>query len=209
MATHRRYHQRCGIAHALDLVGERWALLVVRELVLGPKRYTDLGRDLPGISSNVLSNRLDELEHAGVVRRRRLPPPAASWVYELEPILTQLGSWGARSPSLPRDAPLSATSLILSLRTYFDPDASRGITASYELRLGEDRFRATVDRGRLEIVPGSVDQPDATLDTDPATLAQLLYDGRDLAEAARDGALSIQGGPSAAERFLSLFSPGA
>jgi alkyl sulfatase BDS1-like metallo-beta-lactamase superfamily hydrolase len=128
------------------------------------------------------------------------------WGQELEPILTQLGSWGAQSPSLPRDAPLSATSLILSLRTYFDPDASDGISASYELRLGEDRFHATVDHGRFEIVPGSADQPDATLDTDPATLAQLLYDGRDPAEAVRDGDLKIQGDTSAAERFLTLFS---
>ena len=101
----RSYEDGCAAAHALDLIGERWALLVVRELLLGPKRFTDLRAGLPGISPNVLSQRLDELERVGVVRRRRLLPPAASWVYdltpwgqELEPIILQLGRWGARSP---------------------------------------------------------------------------------------------------------------
>src|SRR5450756_2718555 len=107
MAIMRSYHDACGMAHALDLVGERWALLVVRELVLGPKRYTDLRADLPGISTTVLAHRLDELEQTGVVRRRRLAPPAGSTVYELtdwgqelEPVIRQLGRWGARSPTL-------------------------------------------------------------------------------------------------------------
>jgi DNA-binding HxlR family transcriptional regulator/putative sterol carrier protein len=213
MATHRSYNDRCGIAHALDLVGERWALLVVRELVLGPKRYTDLQADLPGISTNVLSHRLDELEHAGVVQRRRLPPPAASSVYELtewgrelEPIIIQLGRWGARSPSLPREAHLGATSLILSLQTYFEPHASDGITASYELRLGEDTFHATVDQGQFEVVRGSADRPDTILEADPVTLFELIYDSRDLAEAVRDGAVTVRGDRSVAEAFLTLFS---
>ncbi|MGH3327547.1 MAG: winged helix-turn-helix transcriptional regulator [Streptomycetales bacterium] len=201
------------MAHALDLVGERWALLVVRELVLGPKRYTDLRADLPGISTNVLSYRLGELERAGIVRRRRLPPPAGSSVYELtdwgqelEPIMKQLGRWGARSPSRPQDAHLSATSLILSLRTNFDPHAADGISASYELRLGEDRFHTKVAEGRFEAVRGGVDQPDATIEAGPVTLAALLYGGRDLAEAIRSGDLSFGGDRSAAERFLTLFS---
>jgi DNA-binding HxlR family transcriptional regulator len=214
MATHRSYNDRCGIAHALDLVGERWALLVIRELVLGPKRYTDLQADLPGISTNVLSRRLDELEHARVVRHRRLPPPAASSVYELtewgqelEPIILQLGRWGARSPSLPRDAHLSATSFILSLQTYFDPHAGSGITASYELRLGEHSFHATVDHGQFHVARESAHQPDVTLEADPGTLFELIYDGRDLEEASRNGALTVQGDKSAAATFLTLFSP--
>jgi DNA-binding HxlR family transcriptional regulator len=128
------------MAHALDLVGERWALLVIRELVLGAKRYGDLKNDLPGISTNLLSHRLDELAPAGVVRRHRLAPPAGSWVHELtdwgrelEPILRQLGRWGARSPAYRPDKQLSVTSFVLSLRTNVDPDEARKVngTSSY------------------------------------------------------------------------------
>src|SRR6185437_13211742 len=113
MTTRRSYGDPCGVARALNLVGERWALLVIRELLLGPKRFTDLRTGLPGVSPNVLSQRLDELERVAVVRRRKLAPPAGSWVYELtdwghdlEPIILDLGRWGARSPFLDRDAEL-------------------------------------------------------------------------------------------------------
>ncbi len=153
MASMRTYCDGCAAAHALDLVGERWALLVVRELLLGPKRFTDLRAGLPGVSPNVLAQRLREFEQAGVVRRRKLPPPAASRVYELtewglelEPVIVGLGRWGARSPSKPRDAALGVDSLVLSFRTMFDPRAAQELKASYELRLGEDVFRAVVDR---------------------------------------------------------------
>src|SRR5919107_1760196 len=194
MATMRTYDDGCAAAHALDLVGERWALLVVRELLLGPKRFTDLRVGLPHASPNVLAERLRELEGAGVVRRRKLPPPAASRVYELtewgkelEPVIVQLGRWGARSPSKPRDAVLGVDSLILSFRTMFDPLAADGLEATYELRLGEDVFRAVVDEGRLEIVRGDAERPDAIIETDAGTLAALIYEGRELAEALRSG----------------------
>ncbi|MEJ7632167.1 MAG: winged helix-turn-helix transcriptional regulator [Rubrobacteraceae bacterium] len=213
MATMRTYEDGCAAAHALDLIGERWALLVVRELVLGPKRFTDLRAGLPGASPNVLSQRLRELEGAGVVRRRKLPPPAASRVYELtewgeelEPVIIQLGRWGARSPSKPQDAPLGVDSLILSFRTMFDPDAADGFDASYELRLGEDRFRAVVEEGRFEIVRGNVDRPEAVIKTDPSTLAALVYEGRSLDEALRSGDAEFSGDRQAVERFLGLFS---
>ena len=163
----RSYDDGCAAAHALDLVGERWALLVVRELLLGPKRFTDLRAGLPNASPNVLAQRLRELEGAGVVRRRKLPPPAASRVYELtdwgmelEPVITRLGRWGARSPSKPRDAALGIDSLILSLRTMFDPRAADGLRATYELHLGEDRFRAVVADGRFEIARGGAQRPE-------------------------------------------------
>src|ERR671915_192738 len=142
MAIKRTYDDSCAAAHALDLVGERWALLVVRELLLGPKRFTDLRAGLPHVSPNVLSQRLRELESAGVVRRRKLPPPAASRIYELtewgeelEPVVISLGRWSARSPSRPRDAGLGVDSLVLSLRTMFDPLAAGKLAATYELRL--------------------------------------------------------------------------
>ena len=212
MATMRTYCDGCAAAHALDLVGERWALLVIRELLLGPKRFTDLRVGLPNVSPNVLAQRLGELEQAGVVRRRKLPPPAASKVYELtdwgmelEPVIVRLGRWGARSPSKPRDAALGVDSLILSFRTMFDPRAVNGLRASYELHLGEDVFRAEVADGRFEIVRGEAERPDATIETDPATLAALVYEGHPLAEALRSGEMKVEGDKSAVERFLTLF----
>jgi DNA-binding HxlR family transcriptional regulator len=209
----RTYCDGCAAAHALDLIGERWALLVVRELLLGPKRFTDLRAGLPGVSPNVLAQRLRELELAGVMRRRKLPPPAAARVYELtewgeelEPVITQLGHWGARSPLRPREAALGVDSLILSFRTMFDPRAADGLRASYELRLGENRFRTVVDDGRFEITRGDDDRPDATIETNPATLAALVYDDLDIEEALRSGDLKIEGSKEAVERFLGLFS---
>ena len=213
MVTMRTYDDGCAAAHALDLVGERWALLIVRELLLGPKRFTDLREGIPKASPNVLAQRLRELERAGVVRRRKLPPPAASRVYELtewgldlEPVVVSLGRWGARSPSKPRDAGLGVDSLILSFRTMFDPRAADGLKASYELRLGEDRFRAEVGGGRFEVERGDADRPDATIETDAGTLAALVYEGRPLEEALRSGEVRIEGDESAVERFLGLFS---
>ena len=208
----RTYNDGCAAAHALDLVGERWALLVVRELLLGPKRFTDLRAGLPGVSPNVLAQRLRELESAGVVHRRKLPPPAASRVYELtewgeelEPVIVRLGRWGARSPSRPCEATLGVDSLVLSFRTMFDPRAADGLKARYELRLGEDRFHAVVDDGRLEIARGGADRPDATIETDSGTLAALVYEGRQLDEALRSGDIKMEGDESAVERFLTLF----
>ena len=208
----RTYRDGCAAAHALDLVGERWALLVVRELLLGPKRFTDLRAGLPNASPNVLAQRLRELERAGVVRRRKLPPPAASRVYELtewgeelEPVIMGLGRWGARSPSRPREAEMGADSIILALRTMFDARAADGIEASYELRLGEDRFHAEVAGGRFEVVRRGAERPDATVETDPGTLAALVFEGRPLAEALRSGGIKVGGSEEAVERFLSLF----
>ena len=208
----RTYCDGCAAAHALDIIGERWALLVVRELLLGPKRFTDLRAGLPAVSPNVLAQRLRELERAGVLRRRKLPPPAASKVYELtewgmelEPVIVRLGRWGARSPSKPRDAALGVDSLVLSFRTMFASHAAEGLRASYELRLGEDVFVAVVDDGRFEIARGSAQKPDATIETDAATLAALVYEGRDLAEALRAGEVKIEGDEAAVERFVRLF----
>jgi DNA-binding HxlR family transcriptional regulator/putative sterol carrier protein len=213
MVTMRTYDDGCAAAHALDLIGERWALLVVRELLLGPKRFTDLRAGLPNASPNVLAQRLRELEAAGVVRRRKLPPPAASRVYELtdwgmelEPVIVGLGRWGARSASRPREAELGVDSLILSFRTMFDAQAAQGLRSSYELRLGEDRFYALVADGRLEVARGGAqEQPDAIIEADATTLAALVYGGRQLEEALRAGDIEIEGDESAVERFIGLF----
>jgi len=213
MASRRTYDDGCAAAHALDLVGERWALLVVRELLLGPKRFTDLRAGLPEVSPNVLAQRLRELESGGVVRRSKLPPPAASRVYELtewglelEPIVVSLGHWGARSPWRSRDAALGVDSLVLSCRTMFDARAAEGLEASYELRLGEDRFRAVVDEDRFEIVRGGTERPDAIVEAeDAAVLRALVYEGRDLVEVLRSGDVRIEGDRQAVARFLTLF----
>jgi DNA-binding HxlR family transcriptional regulator len=208
MATSRTYGDGCAIAHGLDLVGERWALLVVRELLLGPKRFTDLKKGLPNASPNVISERLRELERVGVVKRDKLPPPAGSRVYkltdwgrELEDTVMSLGRWAARSPSQPSGAPIGADSLVLALRARFDADGAKGLRASYELRLGEDRFRIEVSDDEFHIVRGGTDQPDAVIDTDPGTLAAVLWDGRPLAAAE----MRIVGDQAAVERLVRLF----
>jgi DNA-binding HxlR family transcriptional regulator/putative sterol carrier protein len=187
-------------------------LLVVRELLLGPKRFTDLKSGLPHTSPNVLAQRLRDLEAAGVVRRGKLPPPAASKIYELtewgrdlEPVIIALGRWGVRSPTKPPDAELGVDSLILSFRTMFDPDRAEGLDARYEFRLGEDRFRAEVAGGRLEIKRGSVEAPDATVEADAGTLAALVYGDLELGDALGSGDLRIGGDRAMVERFLALF----
>lgn len=212
MSSKRTYEDGCATAHALDLVGERWALLVVRELILGPKRFTDLRAGLPAISPNVLTQRLEELEQAGVLRRRKLPPPAAAWVYELtewglqlENVIMALGRWGARSPVLLQGHPLSVDAVVLSFRTMFSSDAAAGFKATIELRLGEDRFRAIVGKGELELTRGTADAPDAIIETDANTLVMVVYGGRKFADAVREGDLKIEGDKAVAKRFLSLY----
>lgn len=212
MATRRTYGDGCAIAHGLDLVGERWALLVVRELLLGPKRFTDLKRGLPNASPNVISERLRELERAGVVRRAKLPPPARARVYELtdwgrelEETVLSLGRWAVRSPSQPGDAPVGLDSVVLALKTLFDPDAATELRARYALRIGEDRFRIEVSGGRIEIARGSADQPDATIDTELGALSAVIWGGRSLADAQREGEMRIEGDEAVVDRLVSLF----
>jgi DNA-binding HxlR family transcriptional regulator/putative sterol carrier protein len=212
MAATRTYGDGCGIAHALDLVGERWALLVVRELLLGPKRFTDLRGGLPNASPNVLAQRLRELERVGVVQRRRLPPPAGSRVYELtawgrelEPIVLALGVWAVRSPSFPDDCPVGVDSVALALRSLFNPDAAEGLNARFELRLDDDRFRLQIAAGAIEVDRGQADDPDAVIETDVETLRAVLWLGRKLDDAIRARDLRIEGDRSAVTRLVGLF----
>ena len=213
MATTRTYGDGCAVAQALDLVGERWGLLVVRELLLGPKRYTDLRRALPNGSPNVLSQRLVDLERVGVVRRRKLPPPAGVRVYELtewgrglDETVMSLGRWAARSPTPPPAAPIrSADSIILALRARFDSAAAHGLRAGYDLRLGEDRFRVEIADERLEVARGEPARADATISTDPDTIAAVLWGGQSPADARRGGTMTIEGDEAAVERFVRLF----
>lgn len=211
MSTKRRYEDGCAAAHGLDLIGERWALLVVRELLLGPKRFTDLRAGLPGISPNVLTQRLDELERAAIVRRRKLAPPAAAWVYELsewgmelEPVVMSLGRWAARSPSKPQ-AGLGADSLILSFRTMFDAKAAEGLHATIQLNIGEDRFHARIARGHMELIRGTIDHADVTIEADADSLTGVVYAGRKFTDAVRAGELKVEGDKAVAKRFVALF----
>jgi DNA-binding HxlR family transcriptional regulator/putative sterol carrier protein len=212
MSSKRTYGDRCGIARALDLVGERWALLVVRELLLGPKRFTDLRAGLPHIGPDVLSQRLRDLERAGIVGRRMLAPPAASRVYELtdwgqelEPVVLGLGRWGSRSPVPGDDAVFGPDSAALALKTLFAPAPAAGLNATFELRLSDQWFSARVSDGRFEITRGEPDRADATIKTDPSTLAGVLWHGRSIRQAVRTGELEVQGDRVLADAFLRLF----
>lgn len=186
---------------------------MVRELLLGPKRFTDLRAGLPHVSPDVLSQRLRELEADGVIRRRTLAPPAGSRVYELtdrgaelEPVVLALGRWGSGAPFPPGDAKLGVDSTVIALMTVFDPSAADGLDALFELRLDGQPFRARVADDRFEIARGSAEAPDATIETDPGTLAEVLWGGRELAAAERSGRFEIEGSRSAATRFLRLFA---
>jgi DNA-binding HxlR family transcriptional regulator len=210
--TKRTYGDRCGVARALDIVGERWALLVVRELLLGPKRFTDLRAGLPHVGPDVLAQRLRELEQSEIVRRATLPPPAGSRVYELtergrelEPVVLALGRFGSVAPVPPGDARIGVDAVVIALKTLFDPTAADGLTASYELRLGEQRFALDVADGRLGVQRGGAPAADATIETDPGTLATVLWHGRALDEARRAGEVAIEGDRRAAARLLRLF----
>jgi DNA-binding HxlR family transcriptional regulator len=212
MTGKRDYDDGCGTAHALELVGERWALLVIRELMLGPKRFTDLRHDLPGISPNVLSQRLSELEASSIVAKRRLPPPAAvtayelsPWGRELEPLIRDLGRWAARSPTMPKGRPMSVNSIILSLRTMFNPQAAKGFRSKIGLRLGEFQFTARVGQDRIVIASGLDQDCDVTVRTTPDALASVIYGGRSLDAAAKGGEVGLEGDKRIAARFVSLF----
>jgi DNA-binding HxlR family transcriptional regulator len=213
MATNRTYEDSCGVAHGLELVGERWAMLVVRELMLSAKRFGDIKDGLPGISANVLSHRLDELERAGLVTRRKLPKPAAVWVYDLtdwardlEPVMQVFGRWAARDPNHRKDLHFGVTSLVLSLRTNFDPSLADGVKLTIQLRPNDEAYVAHVARKKLTIDAGEADEPDATVTGDPRMFAAVTYGGRPLADAIATGDLTVEGDVPAAEQFFGLYT---
>lgn len=206
------YTDACGAAHALELLGERWALLVVRELMFGPRRFGEVRAALNGISANVLTQRLEGLEGAGIVVRRQLPSPANAqvyeltpWGYETEPIFQTLGRWAARSPSHDPSLPLSAASLLLSFRTMLDAKRAAAMDGKIGLRFGNDRFVAHLRLGELTIQRGELEGVDATLSGEPTAIASVVYGGRPLADAEGAGALVVAGNRGLVKRFLTLF----
>jgi DNA-binding HxlR family transcriptional regulator len=214
MARKRTYGQYCGLAHALEIVGERWAFLLVRDLMLGPKRFTDLRVGLPRIPTNVLSARLKELEQAGVVRRRTLPRPAASVVYELteygaelEEILLRLGRWGVRTLGEPGpDDVLTVDGEILALRATFQPERARGIRASYELHIGAVVVHAIVDDGTLKPGEGPLAGADLVMEmAEIDALRPLLTGEIGSGDAIENGTVLLHGDRAEFERFLDIF----
>jgi DNA-binding HxlR family transcriptional regulator len=200
MARTRKIEDGCGIAHASELLGQRWALLVVRELLLGPKRFTDLRAGIPDISPNVLGQRLRELEESGIVRRRKLAPPAAVQVYELtewgrelEPAVLALGRWASASPSFPRGAAMGPDSLVLALKSTFDPAKADGLEATYELWLGEVPFRIRLAEGRFEATRGEAEDPDAVIRSDPNTVTSVVFGENQLGKAVEAGDVQVDG----------------
>jgi DNA-binding HxlR family transcriptional regulator len=210
----KRFDQYCPVAHALSLVGERWALLIVRELLRGPKRYTDIEHGLPGIPSNILSSRLRDLEGGGVVQKRKLPPPAACNVYELteygmgleEPVYA-LARWGARSlgPPKPEDELYEDWGLN-ALRAVFNPDEAKGLNATYVIRVEGDEFTARIADGVLEPSVGAAADADLVVETDKETFFLLCAGEVAPLDAVKAGRATFEGDESAFESFFRVFT---
>ena len=202
----RRYADACGTAHALELIGDRWTLLVLRELMLGARRFSELRGDLPGISANVLTQRLAELEQRGLVRRRKLPPPASvqvyeatTWGLEAEPIVQALGRWAARSPGHDPTLPISGVSILLSFRTMISEKRAKGVDARIGFRFGPDDYVARIKKGQIRIARGPLDECDVVFSGPPAALAAVVYGGQPL------DLMGVTGERALAEKFTTLF----
>jgi DNA-binding HxlR family transcriptional regulator len=205
--VNRSYGDQCGVARSLDVIGERWALLIVRELLLGPKRFNDLLAGLAGASPNVISQRLSELTGNGVIRHRDLGAPArvrvyelTEWGRELEPVILHFGQWGTRAP-LPEGARWGLDSLLLALQATADPAVVNG---RYELRIGADVFTVDGTSGSVRVRRGTADRPDAVLTTDADTLHAVALGSRPIAGPAESGDLRLDGDPQAISGLTSL-----
>lgn len=211
--TTRSYNQYCGLAYALEIVGERWTLLIVRELMAGPRRFKDLLDGLPGISTNLLAERLKRLEQQGLLCRRLLPPPAGSTVYELSPVglgleqtLLELGKWGSQFvPASPDEAQvLRLGSYALTLKTFFRPELAAGVDETYELQVGQEVLQVQVRQGQIEVQQGQALRPDAVFRTDMGTYLGLLQRKVEPEEAMARGLVRVEGDPAALNRFLDM-----
>jgi DNA-binding HxlR family transcriptional regulator len=210
--TKRQYEDACAAAHALELIGERWALLVVRELMLGAKRFSDLRAGLPGISPNVLTQRLEDLERSNLLVRRKTPPPNSvavyeltPWAAELEPVIGALGKWAARSPTKSDGAPMSVNGIVMSLRTMFNADASASFAARLNFALDGQAFTARVQDGDFEIERGDAENPDVAFEGGPNELMAIIYGGRSPTQMAKSGAIRLRGDAKVLARFAKFF----
>jgi DNA-binding HxlR family transcriptional regulator len=208
----RWYQDACGTAVAMELVGERWSLLIIRELLLGPRRFGEIRAALEGLSANVLTQRLESLECAGVLRRRALPSPANANVYELtrwgraaeEPIFA-LSRWAAGSPQHDVTLPLSNTAFMLSLRTMMDPEDARALTIDLGFRVGGEPFRAAIVDGRLAIERRDPEGAELVFEGQPTSLAATFYGPLPLTESQHLGRVDVTGDLALAQRFVDLF----
>lgn len=210
--TPHRYDDACGTAHALELIGDRWALLILRELMLGGRRFSQLRADLPGISANILTLRLGELEARGLLLRKQLPPPASvqvyeltPWGYETEPIVQSLGRWAARSPFHDPTLRISAVSALLSLRTMLDRKLALGLDAVIGFRLGEDVYRGHLTTDGLVIERDELKDASLIFEGSPEALMAAVHGGVPLSKLKAAGALSVTGDRDLAQRFIRLF----
>jgi DNA-binding HxlR family transcriptional regulator/putative sterol carrier protein len=212
--TKRSYGQYCGVARGLDLIGDRWTLLLVRDLLLGPKRYTDLLDGLPGIGTNLLAARLRDLEAAGLVERRVLPPPAGSTVYQLteagealQPVLIAIGRWGARFLGAPGpDEAMLPSAYFVAMRASFTPELAGGVRETYEFRVGGRVYQVRVDDGSCVTSEGRGGEADVVLTMEVDTLNGLLLEGLSPSDAIAAGRVTVSGDPDALTRFVSMFA---
>lgn len=210
----KTYAEACGVARTLDLVGERWTLLVVRELLMGPKRFTDLEAGLPGIPSSLLGARLRELQQAGLVDRRRLPPPAASMVYELsakgaalDETVMALARWGARFGR--ERAAGDATNPewgLFALRSFFRPEAAKALRATYELRFEDGVITVEVAGGALQVARAPAEDADVAISLDHATFVDLAARRMQVDEALANGRLRVDGEVAKVHQLFEIFS---
>lgn len=209
----RSYNQYCAIARALDIVGERWTLLVVRELLTGPKRFKDLLEGLPGIGTNLLTTRLKDLERYGVVRRTTLPPPAASKVYELtelgrslEPVIAALGRWGLEFLDTPdREDDLRPAWAVVAMRSALKQEAARGLQETYEFRIDKEAFHLRIKEGEVEALQGSAVDPELVVRGSTQAFLALVAGQLEPAEALESGEIRIEGEQETLARCLEIF----
>ena len=208
----RWYDDACGTALAMELVGERWSLLIVRELMFGPRRFGEIKSGLGGISANVLTQRLEGLGAAGILTRRKLPPPASVQVYELtewgyqsETAIQELGRWAVRSPAHDPTLPLSPASLMMSFRTMLAREAVGDLDAVIGFRLGADVFRTRLDSTGFAVERAEPNDAAVTFTGTPPAIAAIVYGGLPLADAEAADMLTLTGDRALAERFVTLF----
>lgn len=209
----RRYNQYCALAHALDRIGERWTLLIVRELLTGPRRYKDLLAALPGIGTNLLANRLQQLEKDGLIQRTTLPPPAGSPVYELtpegralEPALLALMKWARPSLGRPRKGQFARPGwALLAMKSTFRPQAARGVRETYEFRLDDEVFHVRVHDGALETAAGPAGNPALVLTATNQNFLALATGRLPPKKALASGVIKIDGSRRALQRSFAIF----
>jgi DNA-binding HxlR family transcriptional regulator/putative sterol carrier protein len=213
MARHR-YQQYCALARTLDVAGDRWTLLIVRELTPGPRRFTDLLDGLPGVSRNLLTERLRALERAGIIARHELPPPAARRVYELTDdgrdlavAMAPLIAWGARrlGERKPGES-FRARWPAVAMAGLADREAARGVSESYQYLIGESAFHFTVDDGSIQLRDGRAQDPAVTLTTDEETWVDIASGKITASSAAAAGTLTVAGDAEAAKRLRKIFA---